>query len=204
MIEKETIDARRLHGQEATEFENEVGKLVERWKYLLKLPWDIKVFAVKHTLQLTGFGEDAVIHVEEDNKAKLEITMWDRHPYELEKTVVHELLHIPIMELEQKITKNLSEQAKTEIQEKVLISGLFTWDEFLVGYWAETLVCLAHGFYPLYGAPPQDSFFDPKRRLPLDLPIVPDKTGEYISEALKVPMSELPQIYDNYKMSGLL
>ena len=206
MVEKETIEARRLHSKEATEFEEEVTKLVERWKYLLKLPWDIQVFAVKHTLQLTGIGEEAVIHMEDDNKAKLEITitMSDRHPYELENLVVHELLHLPHLKLEHEILQNLSKTAGKKIQEKVFGNGLLHWDEVLVEYWAETLVCLAHGFYPRYQDPPEDSFFDPERRLPLDLRIHPDENGEYKSPALKVPMSELSQIYDTYKMSGLL
>jgi len=204
MVEKETIEARRLKGKEATEFEKEVTKLVERWKYLLKLPWDIQVFAVEHTTQLTGLGEDTVIHREDDNKATLEITMDDRHPYTLEKRVVHELLHLPHMKLEHEILENLPEATRKKIQEKVLINGILPWDEYLVDYWAETLVCLAHGFWPYYGVPPQDDFFDTKRRLPLDLRIYRDKNGEYKGRPLEVPMSELPQIYDAYKMSGLL
>jgi hypothetical protein len=204
MVEKETIEARRLHSDEATEFEEEVTKLVERWKYLLKLPWNIEVFAVTHTVQLTGLGEEAVIHMEDDSKAKLEITMDDRHPYELEKLVVHELLHLPCLELEHKIRQNLPKTIGKKEQEEIFSNGPFTWDEVLIDYWAETLVCLAHGFYPLYHTPPEDSFFDPERRLALDLRIYRDKTGEYKTRTLKVPMSELPQIYATYKMSGLL
>ena len=206
MVEEETIDARRLHGEEAAAFEDEVTKLVRRWKYLLKLPWDIEVFAVTHALQLTGLGEEAVIHMEDDNKAKLEITMSDRHPYELEQLVVHELLHLPHLKVEHEILQNLSKTAGRKIREKVFSNGFLHWDEVLVDYWAETLVCLAHGFYPLYHTPPEDSFFDPERRLPLDLRIFQDENGEYRSRALKVPMGKIPQIYDNcnMSMSGLL
>ena len=204
MAKKETIEDRRLHGEEATAFEVEVTKLVERWKYLLKLPWDIEVFVVESPLWRTGLAEDAVIHLEDDNKAKLEITMFDRHPYELEKLVVHELLHLPQIKLEYEVFQYLSKTIEKEEQEEILSNGLSLWDEVLVDYWAETLVCLAHGFYPLYHTPPEDNFFDPGRRLPLDLRIYPDENGEYKSRALKVPMSKLPEIYDTYKMSGLL
>jgi len=205
MIEKEAIEARRLHGEEAVAFEEEVTKLVRRWKYLLKLPWDIEVFAVTHTTQLTGLGEDTVIHREDDNKAKLEITMSDRHPYELEQLVVHELLHLPHLKLGHEVLENLPKATRKKIQEEVFTNAGLPWDEFLVDYWAETPVCLAHGFYPRYHDPPEDSFFDPKRRLPLDLRIFRDSNGEYRSQTLKVPMSELPQIFDkHHKMSGLL
>ena len=204
MIEKESIEARQLKSKEAAEFEGEVTKLVKRWRYLLKLPWDIKVFVVRETTQLTGLGEDIVIHMEDDNKAKLEITMSDMHPYELEKRVVHELLHLPHLELEYRILQSLPEETQKKIGEEILTNGVLPWDEFLVDYQAETLVCLAHGFWPYYGVQPQDEFFDTKRRLPLDLRIYRDKNGEYRGRPFEVPMSELPQIYDIYKMSGLL
>jgi hypothetical protein len=203
MVEKETIEARRLHSDEATEFEEEVTKLVERWRYLLKLPWQIEVFAVTHTVQLTG-GEEAVIHMEDDGKARLEITVADRHPYKLEKLVVHELLHLPHLELEHKVLENLPNATRKKIWEEVFTYAGFPWDEFLVDYWAETLVCLAHGFWPYYGDSPQDDFFETKRRLPLDLRIYHDRNGEYKGQPLNLTMSDLPQIYDNYKMSGLL
>lgn len=206
MVEKEAIESRRLKGKEAAEFEEKVTKLIKRWKYLLKLPWDIEVFAVTHTTQLTGLGEDTVIHREDDNKAKLEITMSDMHPYELEKRLVHELLHLPHLELEHKILENIPEATRNKIYEEVFAKSGLPWDEVLVDYWAETLVCLAHGFYPRYHDPPEDSFFDLNRRLPMDLRIFPDKNGEYKSQTLKVPMSEIPQIYENCRMSmsGLL
>lgn len=125
MIEKEAIEARRLHGEEAVAFEEEVTKLVRRWKYLLKLPWDIEVFAVTHTTQLTGLGEDTVIHREDDNKAKLEITMSDRHPYELEQLVVHELLHLPHLNLDTKSLRIFLRQHERKYRRKSSLTLVF-------------------------------------------------------------------------------
>lgn len=147
---------------------------------------------------------DASIAIDNNRKGRLEITMLDRHSYELEKTIVHELLHLPFLELEHQCLSKLPKRTRERIQEESISSGLGSWDEVLVNYWAETLVCLAHGFYPSYGAPPQDDFFAPSHRIPLDLRIQRDTTGDYRSPALRVPMSELKRIYDNYKMSGLL
>ncbi|OGO23405.1 MAG: hypothetical protein A2Z28_06740 [Chloroflexi bacterium RBG_16_51_9] len=207
MQEKDNLETRRLHSQEATEFENEVRKLVERWKYLLKLNRNVEVFAVKKTSLQNSFGVEACIAIKDNNKAILEITMLDRHPYQLEKLIVHELLHLPTLELQDKILQHLPKSTKKKIWGEVLSSGEFGWDEYMVDYWAETLVCLAHGFYPQYQAPPQDEFFNQNRRIPLDLGFIRDsETGEYKSRTLKVPMNQLPQIYENCKMSmsGLL
>lgn len=203
MSGNDSVEARKATGNEAVELQSQAKILLKRWQYLLKLWWDIELVIVNKTAPGLG-AVDASIHPLGEKKARLELFLEDRHPYVLEKHIVHELLHLPNLELEENILKNLPDESKTQISETALISGHMAWDEAMVMCWAETLVSLAHGFYPSFGAPPEDDEFF-KQRLPIDLRIWRDsKTGEYKSQCLPFPLSQLPQVLGDHPLAGLL
>jgi hypothetical protein len=203
-MEVSNMESRRLYSKEAKKFEKAVAKLVRRWKYLFKLDGDIEIVAVKHCKPgMLGVRDATIEPIDHDNrKYRLEIPMEDRHPYVLERIIVHELLHIPFMKFVHDICEKNPQLTEEKINESTS-SPLGKWEEQFVDYWAETLVCLAHGFYPQYGTPPKDNFFALDYRLPMDLRLFRNKDGEYCSPIWNVPINNILEGFARRNMLGL-